>query len=118
MSAATRLSQMSAVRSGMLLLALVLALLSTTPGHAMTPVPHATALTDDRSIAADKPGAPDEGLRLDRQARAFSATGYQTMLVAGVVGGAAVLGVLAGGVHPAIVAGTAVFVGYLFMPWD
>jgi hypothetical protein len=67
-------------------------------------------------IGPDTLRVADQSTRVDRSARVLSATAYQTMAVAGLVGGAIVVGTLAGGLRPALLAGAAVFTAYTFMP--
>jgi hypothetical protein len=66
--------------------------------------------------AADGGHGVDQSLRMDRKAEVFTATGYQTLTVAGLAGGAALVGAMAGGASTAIVAGSAVVLIYLFIP--
>ncbi|MDF1794824.1 MAG: hypothetical protein P1U88_23150 [Thalassobaculaceae bacterium] len=56
-------------------------------------------------------------MRMDRRVEALTAAGYQTALVAGLAGGVVIVG-MAVGTHAAVVAGTAVLVGYVFLPWE
>lgn len=76
------------------------------PSVSLPAVPH----PGDAAMAAD------QGMRLDRRSTVFEATGYQTLAVAGVAGGAALIASLSGGVPAGLTAGGAVVLIYLFMP--
>lgn len=69
------------------------------------------------AAAGALPGSADTGPRMDRQIEALTATGYQTALVAAAAGGVVLAG-MAVGTHAAVIVGTAVVVGYLFLPWE
>ncbi|GHD62178.1 hypothetical protein GCM10017083_50640 [Thalassobaculum fulvum] len=68
-----------------------------------------------RLAARPAVGETDQSMRLDRSAKVFTATGYQTLTVLGLVGGAAAIGALAGGASGAVAAGAAVLLGYTLM---
>lgn len=59
--------------------------------------------------------AADQGLRVDRSTRVLEATAYQTLTVAGVAGGAVLIGALAAGTTGAMTGAGAVIIVYLLM---
>jgi len=75
----------------------------------------ATSGTGPSIVARPATRQPDQSLSMDRSSRVFAATGYQTLTMVGLVGGAAAIGALAGGVSGALTAGGAVLLGYIFM---
>jgi hypothetical protein len=82
-------------------------------GSAMAQQPAGRPLTDPATTT----GETSNGLRIDRRVEALTATGYQTAIAAGLVGGVVLAG-MAVGTHAAVLAGTAVLVGYVFLPWE
>lgn len=102
----------------MIALALVVALAApAAPAFARhLPVTECASIPGNRGgdLATPCPSGP--GLSVQQRSQVFSATSYQTMAVAGLVGSAIAVGALAGGVHTALIAGTAVLVAYMFMP--
>lgn len=78
-----------------------------------TPKPATAQWTGADATAEDSM----QGLRMDSRIEALTATGYQTALVAGLAGGVVLAG-MAVGTHAAVLAGTAVLVGYVFLPWE
>ncbi len=88
------------------------------PVAAGEPEPHLAAATPGTApLVAARPavGETDQSMRLDRSSKVFVATGYQTLTVLGLVGGAAAVGALAGGASGAIAAVGAVLLGYALM---
>lgn len=96
----------------------VVALTAPPPALAGEPMPRQAVATPGAGpTIAVRPVAshPDQSLSLDRSSKVFAATGYQTLTLVGLVGGAAAIGALAGGISGALTAGGAVLIGYVLM---
>ena len=91
-------------------------LLLSAPASAAGPAPGlgASAPASPRDLRPDTRAA-DQGMRLDRRARVFEATGYQTLTVVGLAGGAMVIGALAAGAPGALTGAAAVVLVYTLM---